>query len=102
MAIVNVDLSEYGKCITLTEPQVIALQLVRNIKDMAKIQERKRLAYLKARQCGYSNMVRLTKLKDMYLSEAKLNWVQKELLQKLQDAAEHHKRLVLLKGRRVN
>ena len=53
MAIVNVDLSEYGKCITLTEPQVIALKLVRNIKDMAKLQERKRLAYLKARQWGY-------------------------------------------------
>lgn len=26
---------------------------VRNIKDMAKLQERKRLAYLKARQWGY-------------------------------------------------
>lgn len=102
MSIVNVDLSEYGKCITSTEPQVIALQLVRNIKDMAKLQERKRLSYLKARQWGYLNMVRLTKLKDMYLSEAKLNWAHKELLQKLQDAAEHHKRLVLLKGRRVN
>ena len=98
MAIVNVDLYEYGKCITSTEPQVIALQLVRNIKDMAKLQERKRLAYLKARQWGCSNMVRLTK----HLSEAKLNWAQKELLQKLQDAAEHHKRLVLLKVRRVN
>ena len=54
MAIINVDLSEYGKCITLTEPQVIALKLVRNIKDMAKLQERKRLAYLKARQWGYT------------------------------------------------
>lgn len=55
MAIINVDLSEYGKCITLTEPQVIALKLVRNIKemDMAKLQERKKLAYLKARQWGY-------------------------------------------------
>ena len=102
MAIVNVDLSEYGKCITSTEPQVIALQLVRNIKDMAKLQERKRLAYLKARQWGCSNMVRLTKVKGKYLSEVKLNWAQKELLQKLQDAAEHHKRLVLLKCRRVN
>ena len=45
--------TEYGKCITSTEPQVIALKLVRNIKDMAKLQERKRLAYLKARQWGY-------------------------------------------------
>lgn len=53
MAIINVGLSEYGKCITSTEPQVIALKLVRNIKDMAKLQERKRLAYLKARQWGY-------------------------------------------------
>lgn len=41
-------------------------------------------------------------LMDKYLSEAKLNWAQKELLQKLQDAAERHKRLVLLKGRRFN
>ena len=102
MAIVNVDLSEYGNCITSTEPQVIALQLVRNIKDMAKLQELKRLAYLKARQWGCSNIVRLTKVKGKHLSEVKLNWAQKELLQKLQDAAEHHKRLVLLKGRRVN
>lgn len=102
MAIVNVDLSEYGKCITSTEPQVIALQLVRNIKDMAKLQERKRLAYLKARQWGYQNMDILTKVMDKYLSEAKLNLAQKELLQKLQDAAERHKRLVLLKGRRFN
>lgn len=53
MAIINVGLSEYGKSITSTEPQVIALKLVRNIKDMAKLQERKRLAYLKARQWGY-------------------------------------------------
>lgn len=102
MAIINVGLSEYGKCITPTEPQVISLKLVRNIKDMAKFQERKRLVYLKSRQWGYSNMVRLTKLKDTSLSEVKLNWAQKEFLQKLQDAAEHHKRLVLLKGRRVN
>lgn len=57
MAIVNVDLSEYGKRITLSEPQLIALKLVRNIKDTkdtAKLQERKRLAYLKARQWGYT------------------------------------------------
>lgn len=47
-------------------------------------------------------MGRLTKVMDKYLSEAKLNWAQKELLQKLQDAAERHKRLVLLKGRRFN
>lgn len=46
-------------------------------------------------------MDRLTKVMDKYLSEAKLNWAQKELLQKLQDAAEHHKRVVILKGRRV-
>jgi hypothetical protein len=54
MAIINKRrFTEYGKCITSTEPQVIALKLVRNIKDMAKLQERKRLAYLKARQWGY-------------------------------------------------
>lgn len=47
-------------------------------------------------------MDRLTKVMDKYLSEAKLNWAQKELLQKLQDAAEHHKRVVILKGRRFN
>ena len=52
MAIVNVDLSEYGKRITLSEPQLIALKLVRNIKDTAKLQKRKRLAFLKARQWG--------------------------------------------------
>lgn len=46
-------------------------------------------------------MDRLTKVMDKYLSEAKLNWAQKELLQKLQDAAEHHKRVVILKGRRA-
>lgn len=45
-------------------------------------------------------MDRLTKVMDKYLSEAKLNWAQKELLQKLHDAAEHHKRVVILKGRR--
>lgn len=55
MAIVNVDLSECGKCITLTEPQVIALKLVRNIKGTIKLRERRRLAYLKARQWGYTN-----------------------------------------------
>lgn len=54
MAIVNVDLSEYDKRITLSEPQLIALKLVRNIKDTAKLKERKRLAYLKARQWGYT------------------------------------------------
>lgn len=54
MAIVNVDLSECGKCITLTEPQVIALKLVRNLKDAVKLQGRKRLAYLEARQWGYT------------------------------------------------
>lgn len=52
MAIVNVDLSEYDKRITLSEPQLIALKLIRNIKDTAKLKERKRLAYLKARQWG--------------------------------------------------
>lgn len=96
MAIVNVDLSEYGKCITLTEPQVIALKLVRNIKYIAKLQERKRLAYLKARQWG------LTKVMDKYLDGVKLRWEQEELLRKLQDAAEHHKRVVILKGRRFS
>lgn len=54
MAIVNVDLSECGKCIALTEPQVIALKLVRNIKGTIKLRERRRLAYLKARQWGYT------------------------------------------------
>lgn len=47
-------------------------------------------------------MDRLTKVMDKYLSEAKLNWAQKELLQKSQDAAEHHKRVVILKGRMFN
>ena len=38
MAIINKRrFTEYGKCITSTEPQVIALKLVRNIKDMAKL-----------------------------------------------------------------
>lgn len=54
MAIVNVDLSEFGKCIVLTEPQLIALKLVRNIKDTVKLQKRKRLAFLKARQWGFT------------------------------------------------
>ena len=47
-------------------------------------------------------MERLTKVMDKYLGRAKLSLAQEDLLQKLQDAAEHHKRLVLLKGRRVN
>lgn len=46
-------------------------------------------------------MERLTKVMDKYLADAKLRWAQEELLHKLQDAAEHHKRLVLLKGRRL-
>ena len=46
-------------------------------------------------------MERLTKVTDKYLTDAKLRWAQEELLHKLQDAAEHHKRLVLLKGRRL-
>ena len=45
-------------------------------------------------------MERLTKVMDKYLTDAKLRWAQKELLQKLQDAAERHKRLVIQKGRR--
>lgn len=45
-------------------------------------------------------MDRLTKVKDKYLTGAKLNWAQEELLQKLHDAAERHKRVVILKGRR--
>lgn len=36
---------------------------------------------------------------DKYLTDAKLHWAQKELLQKLQDAAENHKKLVILKAR---
>lgn len=46
-------------------------------------------------------MERLTKVMDKYLGRAKLSWAQEELLQKLQDAAERHKRLVILKGRRL-
>ena len=37
---------------------------------------------------------------DKYLAEAKLHLARKELLRKLQDAAEHHKRVIILKGRR--
>lgn len=44
-------------------------------------------------------MERLTKVMDKYLTDAKLRWAQEELLQKLQDAAEHHKNLVILKAR---
>lgn len=47
-------------------------------------------------------MERLTKVMDKYLTDAKLRWAQEELLRKLQDAAEHQKRLVLLKGRRFS
>ena len=46
-------------------------------------------------------MERLTKVMDKYLTDAKLRWAQEELLRKLQDAAERHKRLVILKGRRL-
>lgn len=45
-------------------------------------------------------MERLTKVMDKYLTGAKLRWAQKEYLRKLQDAAEHHKKLVILKARR--
>lgn len=45
-------------------------------------------------------MERLTKVMDKYLTDAKLRWAQ-ELRRKLQDAAERHKRLVILKGRRL-
>lgn len=45
-------------------------------------------------------MERLTKVMDKYLTDAKLRWAQEELLRKLQDAAEHRKKLVILKGRR--
>lgn len=43
-------------------------------------------------------MERLTKVMDKYLTDAKLRWAQEELRRKLQDA-EHHKKLVILKGR---
>ena len=46
-------------------------------------------------------MERLTKVMDKYLVRAKLSWTQEELLRKLQDAAERHKRLVILKYRRL-
>lgn len=45
-------------------------------------------------------MERLTKVMDKYLTGAKLNWAQEEHLRKLQDAAEHHKKMVILKARR--
>ena len=45
-------------------------------------------------------MERLTKVMDKYLTDAKLRWTQEELLQKLHDAANRHKRVVILKGRR--
>lgn len=45
-------------------------------------------------------MERLTKVMEKYLTDAKLRWAQEELLQKLHDAAERHKRVVILKGRR--
>ncbi len=45
-------------------------------------------------------MERLIKVMDKYLTEAELYWARKELLQKLHDAAERHKRVVILKGRR--
>lgn len=44
-------------------------------------------------------MDRLTKVLDKYLTDAKLRLAQKELLRKLQYAAERHKRVVILKGR---
>lgn len=45
-------------------------------------------------------MERLTKVMDKYLTDAKLRWAQEELRQKLHDAAERHKRVVILKCRR--
>ena len=42
-------------------------------------------------------MERLLKVMDKYLGRVKLSWAQEELLQKLQDAAENHKELVILK-----
>lgn len=47
-------------------------------------------------------MDRLTKVMDKYLTDAKLSCAQKELLRKLQYAAEHNKKLVILKGRRFS
>lgn len=37
-------------------------------------------------------MDRLIKAMNKYLTDAKLRWTQEELLRKLQDAAEHHKK----------
>lgn len=45
-------------------------------------------------------MDRLTKVMDKYFTDAKLRWAKEELLQKLHDAAERHKRVVIQKGRR--
>lgn len=45
-------------------------------------------------------MERLTKVMDKYLIDAKLRWAQEELLRKLQDAAERHQRVVILKKAR--
>jgi hypothetical protein len=53
----------------------------------------------KVRKKIIKKMERLTKVMDKYLTDAKLRWAQKELLQKLHDAAERHKRVVILKGR---
>lgn len=47
-------------------------------------------------------MERLTKVMDKYLTDAKLRWAQEERLRKLQDAAERHKKLVIMKGRRFS
>lgn len=47
-------------------------------------------------------MERLIKVMDKYLTDAKLRWAQEERLRKLQDAAEHHKKVVILKGRRFS
>lgn len=43
---------------------------------------------------------KVTKVMDKFLTDAKLRLAQVELLQKLHDAAERHKRVVILKGRR--
>lgn len=42
---------------------------------------------------------RLTKVMDKYLTDAKLRLAQEERLRKLQDAAENHKELMILKVR---
>lgn len=47
-------------------------------------------------------MDRLIKAMDKYLTDVKLSLAQKELLRKLQDAAERHKKVVILKGRRFS